>query len=399
MRALWVLITLLQLHHGIGCAQAAAAVAAGGATWAQPALQPHRRLLANDTGGSSSSSSSSSSGTAAQGALSTRKRCAPSLVDVARQQPELRQAVQLARSGYNLFSVDGGKPFTVLVPTNDALQQLAAGIDSLDDQLSLEDGFYSVLLYHQIPQGAYDVSQLVQLGNTGLQTSLGRALGGGDNQHTVTFDGATSPVVATGGWPANNAQLVRSLQACNGWLHVVDRVLLPTQMYSDLPRLVDDTPDLQNGSFWGLLDGSGLDPAVPAPAADYGAALSPAPAEEGGQEEGHHSNTTDVAVSSGNGEAAPPSVPANATSSSASNVVGGGSSEKVLVIAASVAGAAVAACAAVVAAVLLRKHAARRRRGLGRGEGMEEEEEAGGGMSPSAKRSHSLRPVQLHVDA
>ena len=249
MRALWVLITLLQLHHGIGCAQvrpglatrrhatsqlhgslgrpppptlleanrrtapcnpaeaprplpllqAAAAVAAGGATWAQPALQPHRRLLANDTGGSSSSSSSSSSGTAAQGALSTRKRCAPSLVDVARQQPELRQAVQLARSGYNLFSVDGGKPFTVLVPTNDALQQLAAGacwgwgpvgagqgeggagraaagrlrrgsrpaaaatrrrlcwlragIDSLDDQLSLEDGFYSVLLYHQIPQG------------------------------------------------------------------------------------------------------------------------------------------------------------------------------------------------------------------------------------------------------
>jgi hypothetical protein len=56
------------------------------------------------------------------------KRCRPSLVDVARQYPQLRQMVQLAAAGYNAFSVDGGKNFTVFLPTNAALQALAVGV-------------------------------------------------------------------------------------------------------------------------------------------------------------------------------------------------------------------------------------------------------------------------------
>jgi hypothetical protein len=36
-------------------------------------------------------------------------------------------------------------------------------------------------------------------------------------------------VVATGGWPANNAQVLASHEACDGWLHIIDAVLLPTQ--------------------------------------------------------------------------------------------------------------------------------------------------------------------------
>ena len=49
------------------------------------------------------------------------------MLTLAKQLPELRQAVALAEAGYNLFEVDGGKAFTLLAPSSTALQALAAG--------------------------------------------------------------------------------------------------------------------------------------------------------------------------------------------------------------------------------------------------------------------------------
>jgi hypothetical protein len=87
-----------------------------------------RSLLLAEPNSSESSSPSGEDGNSDSAAPSSRKkRCEPSLIDVARTQPELRQLVQLAIAGYNVFSVDGGKNFTVLAPTNAALQNLAAG--------------------------------------------------------------------------------------------------------------------------------------------------------------------------------------------------------------------------------------------------------------------------------
>lgn len=55
----------------------------------------------------------------------------------------------------------------------------------------------------------------------------------GGGEYTVSFDGSNPwRVFATGGWPANNAGLLSSHAACNGWLHVVDAVLQPTQQFT-----------------------------------------------------------------------------------------------------------------------------------------------------------------------
>lgn len=54
-------------------------------------------------------------------------KCSPSLLDVAKEQGQLRQLVALAAAGYDLFAADGGKPFTALAPSDRALKQLAAG--------------------------------------------------------------------------------------------------------------------------------------------------------------------------------------------------------------------------------------------------------------------------------
>jgi hypothetical protein len=280
---------------------------------------------------------------------------------------------------------------------------------------------------------ALDEQQLLAAGgDAGLQTSLGRALGSGsDEAFTISLDGTARPIVATGGWPANNAQLLKSLEACNGRMYVIDAVLLPTQSLADLPRLVDDIPVMQSGSFWELLDGSkAAAAAAPAPpnspglssGGEGGEQLSPEPGGGGGSGEagaGLHSNSTDVVVSSGSG-APMPATTGNANSSSdgssnggdtsgtsgtsSSSGGGGGGSENVLIIAASVAGAAVAACAAVVAVVLLRKHAAARRRSAAGREQQqlqpqEGEGEDGGGFGLASKRLSSTRPVSLHVDA
>ncbi|PSC75523.1 adhesion lipo [Micractinium conductrix] len=306
------------------------------------------------------------------------------MLTLAKQLPELRQAVALAEAGYNLFEVDGGKAFTLLAPSSTALQALAAGLADGDDQQKLQDGFLSIVLYNQLPDGAYDVDELVELQDPdGMQTSLGRAT---KDTYRVTFDNNTLPVVATGSWPSNNAQLQSSHEACNGWMHVMGSVLLPSQLGS-LPRLVDDTPDLPNSVFMGLIDGSGEAPAGAEPPAplpeDDGSGGGGAPAPS-------HSNATGIVVSSGDGS------PSNA---SAADVLAGSSSgggNGVLVVAASVAAGAVVLCAAVVAGVLLRKRQLRRRRQAQNSRLVEDEGEED--FQPAASKA-SMRPVQLHVDA
>ena len=81
---------------------------------------------------------------------------------------------------------------------------------------------------------AYNISEL-KAGSkapnvgVGVQTSLGKAL---SEDYKVSFDTKGRQTVATGGWPANNAPILTSHQACDGWLHVVTGVLRPKQQYT-----------------------------------------------------------------------------------------------------------------------------------------------------------------------
>lgn len=445
-------LLLVVLAISLDVPKAAQARTAGGAAAAAAAVRqrrPRHALLAGvSTGSSSGGIDTSSIGSSRSGAADATRdgtavqllgKCRPTLLDVARRQPQLRQLVALAGAGFNVFAADTNKPFTVLAPTNDALQALAEDTE-YEEQQQLQDGFYAIILYHQLPQGAFNLSDLILLGRDGLQTSLGRLATSTKSRekYDVSVDNSTAPPVITGGWPANNAQVLASYEACHGWIHILDTVLLPTQKLSNLPRLVDDIPDLQNGSFWGLLDGSesSLDVAqapssafyspeeVPAAGmgssggssgaegSDAGSTGSADSADSGSNAAGdtprHSNSTTDTVVSSGSGNGNGSAVgqaqglesPAGSSSDGGGGRGGSSSSnEKVLVIAASAAGAAVAACAAIVAVVLIRKRMVRRRQKRhGRLGGREEEEEDGEANAP-AKRTVSLRPVQLHVDA
>lgn len=151
---------------------------------------------------------------------------------------------------------------------------------------------------------------------------------------------------------------------------------------------MDDIPDISQPTFWGLLDGTGLDSgaAADAPAPSDEAETAPPPT--------WHSNSTGVVVTDGNG------TDLGSAAAGAAGASGGGGGDRVLVVAASVAAGAVVLCATLVACVLLRKRQLRRRRQQHRRlEGKEEEEEEAAFERSISVSKHSTRPVTVHVDA
>jgi hypothetical protein len=276
--------------------------------------------------------------------------------------------------------------------------------DSVDKNIAaLKAGFYSIVLYSQLPKGAYNLSFLQTKDDAanGLQTSLGKALN--DNDISVSFNRDGKQTVATGGWPANNAPILSWHEACDGWLYVVTNTLRPKQQYTSLPKL-QGKASVSTDDFMRMLDGS----YATAPDNDTAAdAPAPAPAPDaGGEAAGNHSTSqTDIVVSSTDGNGTVTQEQGAIPSSSSSSSGGGSSDSSTLVVAASCAGAAVALCIAAVAVVTLRKRRLRRQRLAAARPGQaaldnEDEDEDELDRDSSIRLNKAAgRPVQLRVDA
>jgi uncharacterized surface protein with fasciclin (FAS1) repeats len=100
-----------------------------------------------------------------------------------------------------------GGPFTVFAPSDEAFAKLPAGtVESLlADPAKLTD----VLTYHVVP-GRVFAAEAAMLSSA------------------PTMQGTDLPLAANGGIEVGNAHVViADLQASNGVIHVIDRVLLP----------------------------------------------------------------------------------------------------------------------------------------------------------------------------
>jgi len=101
----------------------------------------------------------------------------------------------------------GGGPFTVFAPSDEAFAKLPAGtVESLlADRAKLTD----VLTYHVVP-GRVTAAEVVQL------------------ETAPTVQGAELPITTDGGVHVGDANVVSAdIEATNGVIHVIDRVLLP----------------------------------------------------------------------------------------------------------------------------------------------------------------------------
>ncbi len=129
------------------------------------------------------------------------------IVDTAREAGSfttLLAAVEAAGLEPTLRS-DG--PFTVFAPTDEAFAQLPKG--TLESLLADPAKLTDVLTYHVVP-GAVTAAEAAQL------TSA------------PTVQGSGLPLSVDGGIHAGDAKVVSAdIEASNGLIHVIDRVLLP----------------------------------------------------------------------------------------------------------------------------------------------------------------------------
>ena len=143
-----------------------------------------------------------------------------SLVDIAAGNPAfsiLVQAVQFAELDGVLAT---GGPFTVFAPTNDAFVALLneLGFASLDALIAAlgKDGVTQVLLYHVVSDRVY--SSDLPAGPLEVTTLQGGKF---------TIDASMLKITDARGREAGLVPSLLNLQANNGVIHVIDRVILP----------------------------------------------------------------------------------------------------------------------------------------------------------------------------
>lgn len=131
----------------------------------------------------------------------------PTIVDIAVQAGSFKTLVQAVQAAGLVETLSGEGPFTVFAPTDEAFAQIPQ--DTLQAVLADKEKLTAILTYHVVP-GKLMAADVVR--NTQLQTVQGQSI-------TVSTEG---------GVRVNDANVVQTdIEADNGVIHVIDRVIMP----------------------------------------------------------------------------------------------------------------------------------------------------------------------------
>jgi uncharacterized surface protein with fasciclin (FAS1) repeats len=133
----------------------------------------------------------------------------PDVVKIAVGSPDHTTLVAALQAADLVTSLSNAGPFTVFAPTNAAFEKLPAGtVDNLlkpENKSALGD-----ILLHHVTTSALNVDQFTD----------GQVVGmAGGKNITVRKDGTDMYI--------GDAKVIASVRASNGWVHVVDGVILP----------------------------------------------------------------------------------------------------------------------------------------------------------------------------
>ena len=144
-------------------------------------------------------------------ASSRHRRHGPDIVDIAAGNEDFSTLVAAVQAAGLVDTLKGPGPFTVFAPTNDAFARLPHG--TVENLLRPEnrDALVNVLTYHVVP-GIIRADMIV--GQRGRIAMV--------NDQFISVDG-------THGVKINRSATVTAtdIEASNGLIHVIDRVLLP----------------------------------------------------------------------------------------------------------------------------------------------------------------------------
>jgi len=131
----------------------------------------------------------------------------PTIVDVAVQAGSFKTLVQAVQAAGLVETLSGPGPFTVFAPTDDAFAQIPQ--ETLQAVLADKEKLTAILTYHVVP-GKLMAADVVK--STQLQTVQGQSI-------TVSTEG---------GVRVDDANVIQTdIEADNGVIHVIDRVIMP----------------------------------------------------------------------------------------------------------------------------------------------------------------------------
>lgn len=133
----------------------------------------------------------------------------PNVVRVALRSADHTTLVKALQAANLVDPLANPGPFTVFAPTNAAFDKLPAGtLASLLEPANI--GKLKDILQHHVTTSALDIESLSDGQDLGMVT--------GGTERIVRKDGAT--------W-IGSARIIGSVHASNGWVHVIDGVLVP----------------------------------------------------------------------------------------------------------------------------------------------------------------------------
>ncbi|GIV13847.1 MAG: fasciclin domain-containing protein [Armatimonadetes bacterium] len=131
----------------------------------------------------------------------------PTIVDVAVSAGKFNTLVQAVQAAGLVDALNGEGPFTVFAPTDEAFAQIPA--DTLQAVLNNKEQLTAILTYHVVP-GKLMAADVVR--SSQLQTLQGQSI-------TVSTEG---------GVKVDDANVIQTdIEADNGVIHVIDRVMMP----------------------------------------------------------------------------------------------------------------------------------------------------------------------------
>jgi uncharacterized surface protein with fasciclin (FAS1) repeats len=145
------------------------------------------------------------------------------VVDIATGSDDFSILVTALQQEGLVETLQGEGPFTVFAPTNAAFADLLADLDITAEELLAREDLTDILLYHVVSGKV-------------MSTDLS------DGLEAETVNGATVVFDLSDGVMVNESTVVTAdLEADNGVVHVIDKVLLPpSEEESDLPATVVD---------------------------------------------------------------------------------------------------------------------------------------------------------------
>jgi uncharacterized surface protein with fasciclin (FAS1) repeats len=131
----------------------------------------------------------------------------PTIVDIAVQAGKFNTLVQAVQAAGLVETLSGEGPFTVFAPTDEAFAQIPQ--ETLQAVLADKEKLTAILTYHVVP-GRLMAADVVR--STQLQTVQGQSI-------TVSTEG---------GVRVDDANVIQTdIEADNGVIHVIDKVIMP----------------------------------------------------------------------------------------------------------------------------------------------------------------------------